>query len=175
MAAQHKSLFVSINLSLRQMLQSDFPRRFMKSVERARIRPDQIIVEISESTIAYDPDRVGWVLAELARWKVGIAIDDYGTATTALNRLQQEHLRQVKIDESLIRSVPDDANVSRLIMGTCALATSVKLQAVAEGVETSEQLNFLRKVGCHLAQGKLLCPPVPATNVREAVKRSFKV
>ena len=174
MASQYRDLFVSINLSLRQILQSDFPRRFMKAVERARVRPEKIIVEVSESTSAFDPDRVAACLSELARWKVGMAIDDFGTSSTALNRLHQEHLKILKIDGSLIQQIPEDAGSSRLVLGTCALAQSLKLQALAEGVETTEQLSFLRKVGCHLAQGRALVPPVGASQLKDAVRKTWK-
>jgi EAL domain-containing protein (putative c-di-GMP-specific phosphodiesterase class I) len=146
----------------------------MKAIERARVRPERIIVEVSEVTRAYDPDRVAFCLNELARWKVAIAIDDFGTSSTSLSRLHQEHLKFIKIDGSLIQQVPEDPGVSRLVLGTCALAQSLKLQALAEEVETTEQLNFLRKIGCHLAQGRALVPPVAATQVKEAVKKTWK-
>lgn len=174
MASQHRDLFVSINLSLRQMLQSDFPRRFMKAIERARVRPDKIIVEVSESTTAFDPDRVAHCLNELARWKVGLAIDDFGTSATSLSRLHHEHMRHLKIDGSLIQQIPEDTVASRMVLGTCALAASLKLQSLAEGVETAEQLTFLRRVGCNLAQGRALIPPVGATQVKDAVRKTWK-
>lgn len=175
MAAQHRDIFVSINISMRQILQSDFTRRFMKAVERARVRPEKIIVDISETITAFDPDRAAQVMKELAYWKIGLAIDDFGTASTALPRLNQEFLRKIKIDHTLIRQCSEDENAVRLVLGTVHLATCLKLQAHAEGVETAEQLAFLKKINCHLAQGRFICPPVNTAGVKDAVKKIHKI
>lgn len=175
MASQQRDLFVSVNVSMRQVLQSDFVRRFMKQVERARVRPEKIIVEISETTSNFDPDRVAQAMSELAYWKIGLAIDDFGTASTPIQRLLQEHLKVVKLDITLVKPCVTDQNVARMLFGTVSMINAIKLQAHAEGVETAEQLAFLKKIGCHMAQGTYISPPVTATAVKDVIKKTYKV
>jgi len=174
MAAQYKDLFVSVNLSPRQLMHGDFPRRFMKAIERARVKPDRIVVEISEATSSADPERVSQVLAELARWKVGLAIDDFGTGSSNLLRLQREKPRFLKIDNAFVSQLEDKTSF-HIVLAACQLAKSLGMQSLAEGVEKESQLLTLRKMGCLFAQGRHLSPPVPAAQLRELSRKTWKL
>lgn len=175
MAAQYRDLFVSVNLSPRQLMHGDFPRRFMKAVERARVRPEKIVVEISEATTSADPERISQVLSELARWNVGLAIDDFGTGSSNLLRLQREKPRFLKIDHAFVTQLPDDRTSFHVVLAGCHLAASLQMQSLAEGVETEAQLQTLKRMGCQLAQGRLLSPPVAGSQVKELLRKTWKV
>lgn len=175
MAAQYKDLFVSVNLSARQLMHGDFSKRFMKAVERARVKPDKIVVEISESTTAADPERVSQVLAELARWNVGLAIDDFGTGSSNLLKLQREKPRFLKIDMAFVQQLPDDKTSFHIVLAACNLAANLQMQSLAEGVEKDAQLQNLRKMGCNLAQGMFLSPPVSPAQIKELSKKTWKL
>ncbi len=175
MAAQYKDLFVSVNLSARQLMHGDFAKRFMKAIERARVKPDKIVVEISESTTAADPERVSQVLAELARWNVGLAIDDFGTGSSNLLKLQREKPRFLKIDMAFVQQLPDDKTSFHIVLAACNLAANLQMQSLAEGVEKDAQLQNLRKMGCNLAQGMFLSPPVNPAQIKELSKKTWKL
>ncbi|MBT9584977.1 EAL domain-containing protein [bacterium] len=175
MAAQHRDLFVSVNLSARQLMHGDFSKRFMKAIERARVKPEKIVVEISEATTSADPERVSQVLAELARWNVGLAIDDFGTGSSNLMKLQREKPRFLKIDHTFVNQLPDDKTSFHIVLAACNLAANLQMQSLAEGVEKDAQLQNLRKMGCNLAQGRLLSPPVGAAQIKEMLKRTWKL
>jgi len=175
MAAQYKDLFVSVNLSARQLMHGDFAKRFMKAIERARVKPDKIVVEISESTTAADPERVSQVLAELARWNVGLAIDDFGTGSSNLLKLQREKPRFLKIDMAFVQQLPDDKTSFHIVLAACNLAANLQMQSLAEGVEKDAQLQNLRKMGCNLAQGMFLSPPVSPAHIKELSKKTWKL
>lgn len=174
MAAQYKDLFVSINLSARQLMHGDFARKFMKSIERARVKPEKIVVEISEATSSADPERVSMVLAELARWKVGLAIDDFGTGSSSLMRLQREKPRFIKIDHAFVHQIEDRTSF-HIVAAACQLARSLGMHSLAEGVEKESQLVALRRMGCQFAQGRQLSPPVPGPQLKELTRKTWKL
>ena len=175
MAAQHRDLFVSVNLSARQLMHGDFSKRFMKAIERARVKPEKIVVEISEATTSADPERVSQVLAELARWNVGLAIDDFGTGSSNLMKLQREKPRFLKIDNAFVSQLPDDKTSFHIVLAACNLAANLQMQSLAEGVEKDAQLQNLRKMGCNLAQGRYLSPPVSAAQIKDMLKKTWKL
>lgn len=176
MAAQFRDLqFVSVNLSPRQLMHGDFPRRFMKAIEKARVRPEKLVVEISEATSTADPERVSQVLAELARWNVGLAIDDFGTGSSSLQRLQREKPRFLKIDNAFVNQLPDDKTSFHIVLAACHLAASLQMQSLAEGVEKEAQLQTLKRMGCQLAQGRLLSHPVGAAQLKELMRKTWKI
>jgi len=175
MAAQYRDVFVSVNLSARQLMHGDFSKRFMKAIERARVKPEKIVVEISEATTSADPERVSQVLAELARWNVGLAIDDFGTGSSNLLKLQREKPRFLKIDTAFVSQLPDDKTSFHIVLAACNLAANLQMQSLAEGVEKDSQLQNLRKMGCNLAQGRLLSPPVAPAQIKEMAKKTWKL
>lgn len=175
LSAQFKDLFVSINLSARQLMHADFPRRFMKAVERARAKPQKLVVEIAEDTSAMDPERIDAVLGELVRWGVGIAIDDFGAGTSSLKRLNNVKPRFLKIDGGFVAGLPGDRQSWSITLAACQLAASLQMLSLAEGVEAADQVATLRQIGCKLAQGRFFSPPVAAASLRELVKKTWKL
>lgn len=167
--------FVSINVSPRQLMQASFTRRFMKSIERARIRPDRVVVEINEATGCLDNAKVREVLAELAGWSVGIGLDDFGTGSSSVRQLKETNVKFLKIDQSWTRGVPNDPQCSSIVKGAIGLASGLGTSSLAEGIEEASQLKALKSYGCLLGQGFYFSPPVDMHAVTALMKKTFKV
>jgi EAL domain-containing protein (putative c-di-GMP-specific phosphodiesterase class I) len=102
------------------------------------------------------------VIAELASFGVGIALDDFGTGYSMLKYLKRMPLQSIKIDQSFVKGIPDDADSRAIVHAMLAVARHFKLKVVAEGIETSEQGEYLRALGCEFAQGFFFSRPLAA-------------
>jgi EAL domain-containing protein (putative c-di-GMP-specific phosphodiesterase class I)/CheY-like chemotaxis protein len=152
---------IAINLSARQLRHAGFSNAVSKTLVEYGIDAKLLEVEITESSLMENPDEAQIALAELKEIGVTLAIDDFGTGYSSLAYLKRFPFDTLKIDRSFVRDIPgdsDDATISRSII---ALAHSLSLEVVAEGVETEEQLAFLLVNHCDLAQGYLFAMPVP--------------
>jgi diguanylate cyclase len=152
---------MSINLSAVQLNQQDVAALFTNAVRSLGIRPDTLKVEITESVLAQNSDRVLGALRELHAAGIGLALDDFGTGYSSLTYLQQFPLDSVKIDTSFVKEIGRRRRDDAIVKGIVQLSHSLGLTVVAEGVETDEQLAFLRAVGCDLAQGYRVSPALP--------------
>lgn len=171
LGAQLKNLHLSLNLSAREMLQADFVRRFTKALELAHVsNPERLVVEVREAEFVEDSDRLEATLKGLSRWRVGVAIDDFGLDALSIRRFKDFHSRYLKIDPSLVHSYRDpwSAGLCRAIVD---MSAALQCQSWAEGVESAEQLQFLHSIGCKLAQGNFLCPPLSPGDLRERLKK----
>jgi EAL domain-containing protein (putative c-di-GMP-specific phosphodiesterase class I) len=159
-AAGHGHLVVSVNLSPRQFRQPDLSRSVARALESAGLRPDKLTLEVTEGSVMDDADTAVRTLHELKAMGIGISIDDFGTGYSSLSYLRRFPIDSLKIDQSFVRDItadPDDAAITSAVI---AMGHSLRLNIVAEGVETAEQLAFLRELGCHAAQGYLFGRPV---------------
>ena len=158
--AGHADLVVSVNLSPRQFRQPDLAQCVARALEAAGLRPDKLTLEVTESSVMDSADAAVRTLHELKGMGIGISIDDFGTGYSSLSYLKRFPLDSLKVDQSFVRDIiadPDDAAITSAII---AMGQSLRLNIVAEGVETAEQLAFLRERGCHAAQGYLFGRPV---------------
>lgn len=162
-----KRRFMSLNLSHRQLVDASFPSRFMKQLERAQVKPNEVMVEVSERTTRMDPERSRNTLAALAQWGVGIALDDFGSGSSELSLFREFPVRLVKIDGALIAKLPGDRETAKLCFAIARLAAAMEIPVLAEGVETREQLEMVSSFGCQYAQGVFLREPV---NVNQLVQ-----
>jgi diguanylate cyclase (GGDEF)-like protein/PAS domain S-box-containing protein len=161
---------IAINLSARQLGYGGFGDAVVRSLERHKIEARFIEIEITESSLIENLQDAQETLQELKAVGVSLAVDDFGTGHSALAYLKRFPLDTLKIDRSFVRDLgidPDDAMIARMIIG---LAASLGLTAVAEGVETQEQLGLLLANGCEQAQGFLFSRPVPAGQASEILK-----
>ncbi|MDB5866856.1 MAG: hypothetical protein JWO70_4662 [Betaproteobacteria bacterium] len=152
---------VAINLSARQLRHAGFSGVVASALARYSIEPALLEVEITESSLMENPEEAQVALAELKAIGVTLAIDDFGTGYSSLAYLKRFPFDTLKIDRSFVRDIPadpDDAMIARTII---ALAHSLSLEVVAEGVETEDQLAFLVASRCDHAQGYLFSRPVP--------------
>ena len=151
---------VSINLSLRQLQQASFITRFASVFQEYQVAPDCLELEITETTLMSNAPRTVQLLRELHDLGIRLSIDDFGTGYSSLSALQQMPVQTLKIDQSFVRNAAlgrDDATLVRTII---EMGHNLNLEVVAEGVETREQLEFLRERGCHYAQGRLFGEPM---------------
>jgi EAL domain-containing protein (putative c-di-GMP-specific phosphodiesterase class I) len=153
---------VAVNLSARQFGSDNLAGDIERALFAHGIDPAQFEVELTESVLMADPDRASAVLQRLNGMGVRISIDDFGTGYSSLSYLKRFPARTVKIDRSFIRGLPDDKNDTTITQAVIAMAHSLGLSVVAEGVETDAQLEALRGLNCDEAQGFLLGRPVTA-------------
>jgi diguanylate cyclase (GGDEF)-like protein len=153
---------VSVNLSVKQLLQPDFTLTVERALEDTGLRPHLLELEITESTLMEHAEDTLEALDRLRSLGVRLAIDDFGTGYSSLAYLKRFPVDVVKVDRSFVRDVPHDADDAAIVKGIIALAHSLRLEVVAEGVETEAQLEFLRAQACDMLQGYYLSMPVPA-------------
>jgi diguanylate cyclase (GGDEF)-like protein/PAS domain S-box-containing protein len=166
---------VAVNLSARQFASDTLVDDFIEAMKQYEVAASDLEVELTESVLMADPERANQVLQQLHGLGVRISIDDFGTGYSSLSYLKRFPAQTVKIDRSFIRGLPSDADDIAIIEAVIAMAHSLGLAVVAEGVETDEQLSALRRLGCDEAQGYLLGRPMPASalaaQLRPAVER----
>jgi len=157
----------NVNLSARQILQPGFHEQVSGALAESGLEPRQLVLEITESTLMEDVEGVSARLAELRALGVRIAIDDFGTGFSSLSYLQRFPVDELKIAKEFVDDVVGDPRKTRLVEAIVRLAGSLDLLTVAEGIETPEQRDRLREMGCTLGQGYLFSRPVPAGRVAD--------
>ncbi len=159
-------LFVAVNLSARQFAQQDLEDKIRAALDAAGLEPRALEVELTESLVMADPARSVDALRRLRDRGVGISIDDFGTGYSSLGYLTQLPLGVLKIDRSFVKEI-DARREGRLIVSAMtALAHSLELRVVAEGVESETQLTYVKALGCDRAQGYLIGKPMAASELR---------
>ena len=156
-----RHLKLSINISARQFLQPSFVQNIKNLIERYRVDPKLIKLELTESSIIEKLEEVIPKMNELRQLGVEFALDDFGTGFSSLSYLKILPISQVKIDKSFVRDISTDVNDAAIVSAIVAICQSLKLEVVAEGVENQSQLQFLLEKGCYLYQGYLFGKPVP--------------
>jgi diguanylate cyclase (GGDEF)-like protein/PAS domain S-box-containing protein len=151
---------IALNLSLKQLKQASFILDCRSVFERHNVQPESLELEITETTLMADPRRTVQMLDQLHAMGLHLSIDDFGTGYSSLSALQQFPIRTLKIDQSFVRDVVDDAGDATLVRTIIDMGHGLGLQVVAEGVEVQRQLEFLRAAGCDLAQGQLFGQPL---------------
>ena len=156
---------VSVNVSGRQFGEPGLVEDVTAALDRNGLPPDALRLEITETTMMYEPEHMRATLRELENIGVRSQIDDFGTGYSSLSFLQQFHSDALKIDGSFIADMDRDEGSQAIVRAVIALGRSLDLRVIAEGVETSEQLEQLRACGCDLAQGFGLGKPMDASAI----------
>ena len=154
---------VAVNVSARQFVSDCLIDDLVDALALHGVPPSGLEVELTESVLMADPERANQVLQQLHAMGIRIAIDDFGTGYSSLSYLKRFPAQTVKIDRSFISGLPSDGDDVAITQAVIAMAHSLGLHVVAEGVETAEQLALLSKLGCDEAQGYLLGRPMPAS------------
>ena len=170
--AEGLELEIGFNLSPRQLWQPDPVGRIADQIENAGIDPQRITVEITESTAMHDPDRTLGVLHGFKDHGLKLAIDDFGTGYSSLSRLRYMPVDVLKIDRTFVRDVNSDVQSASMVSAIIALASNLKMDPLAEGIETEEEWRFLAARGCALGQGFLFSRPVPAEEILAMHRRA---
>jgi diguanylate cyclase (GGDEF)-like protein/PAS domain S-box-containing protein len=158
-------LEVGFNLSPRQFWQPDLARRIQHEFRSGGVDPSRVMVEVTETSAMMDPDRAQGILHELRDAGFAIAIDDFGTGYSSLSRLRHMPVRVLKIDRSFVSNVHTDRQAASIVSAFLELANGLDLVTLAEGIETEEELAFLREKGCRLGQGYFFSRPVPPEEI----------
>jgi EAL domain-containing protein (putative c-di-GMP-specific phosphodiesterase class I) len=160
--AGFEPLSMAVNLSPKQFRHEYLLRLVEATLDETGLPPNLLNLEITENIIMLDVDAATKTMARLAGMGVHISIDDFGIGYSSLNYLRRFPLNVLKIDKSFVQEIPHSADDIAIIKAILSIARSMNLKVVAEGVETLEQLAFVRDEGCHEMQGFLFSRPVPA-------------
>lgn len=158
---------IAVNLSNRQFAQENVLETVTKALDRCGLDPAHLELEITESCIMENPEEAIVVLRQLNDMGVRISIDDFGTGYSSLSYLKRFPLDTLKIDRSFVNDITEDPDSAVIVEAILAMAHSLRLNVVAEGVETREQMAFLEAHDCDIIQGYLLSKPLPAADVTE--------
>lgn len=158
---------VTVNLSARQFRQPDFVEMVGRILRETGLDPALLEIEITENTAMQNIDRTIIFLTKLHEIGVGFSIDDFGTGYSSLNYLKRLPLQKLKIDKSFISGLGEDINDQSIVNAVIAMAHNMNLHVVAEGVETDEQMAFLKVNHCDEMQGYLFSSPLEAEEMRE--------
>ena len=164
-----RQVFVSVNVSVRQFRQPDFVEQVLHTLNVTGANPARLKLELTESLLLSDVEDIIARMEHLRRYGVGFTLDDFGTGYSSLSYLKRLPLDQIKIDQSFVRDLQTDPNDAAIVRTILALAHSLDLEVVAEGVETTGQLEFLQRHGCKAFQGYLFGRPMPAELLERAL------
>ncbi len=154
-------LTVAVNLSARQFAHASLLEDVARTLRDTKLAPASLEFEITESMVMRDPEHAVKLLGGLKKMGIRLSIDDFGTGYSSLNYLKRFPLDSVKIDRAFIQDLPGNADDAAITRAIIAMAHSLRLRVIAEGVETEEQLRFLRELGCDEMQGYLFSKPLP--------------
>lgn len=152
---------VSVNISSRQLIQPDFAEWVGRILEETGVPGGRLKIEITETVLMDDSEDVCRTLCSLRARGVGICLDDFGTGFSSLSYLQRFPIDQLKIDRAFVARLGAGSTDGAILKAIVDLAHTLGMEAVAEGVESAEQVAALRGLGCRLAQGHFLSPPLP--------------
>jgi diguanylate cyclase (GGDEF)-like protein len=167
-------LSVSVNLSARQFQQENLSETVIRILRETNFDARFLELEVTESSIMNNPDYAVKTLGELKEKGIKISIDDFGTGYSSLGYLKNLPIDILKIDKSFIRDITTNADDAALVMAIVTLSHNLRLKVIAEGVETEEQLRFLRLLRCDAWQGYLFSKPVPAADFEKLLQTKYK-
>jgi diguanylate cyclase (GGDEF)-like protein/PAS domain S-box-containing protein len=162
---------ISLNLSLKQLRQASFILRFRSVFRKHGVSPTCFELEITETTLMADSKRTLHLLDELYAMGLHLSIDDFGTGYSSLSALQQFPIGTLKVDQSFVRDVDDDESDATIVRTVIEMGRSLKMNVIAEGVESLGHLNFLRRHHCGFGQGKLFGEPCTLEELRLLLAR----
>ena len=163
-------LSIAVNVSVRQFRHPDFIDEVMTCIRRARIRPDRLKLELTESLLADNLDAAIAKMRNLKDMGVRLSVDDFGIGYSSLSYLKRLPIDELKIDRGFVKDILTDGNDAAIAGTIIGLCRNLGLEVIAEGVETEEQRAFLARQGCHRYQGYLFCKPLPVEQLESFMK-----
>ena len=158
-------LNVSVNVSAVQLADPGFPRHVAEAIDESGIDPDRLWLEITESTLMRDADETVTILQAFRDLGLHVEIDDFGTGYSSLSYLQRFPVESLKIDRSFVNDLDKRSDNAAIVRAIIGLGDSLGLSIIAEGVERRPQVERLKTLGCHLAQGFLFGRPLSALSI----------
>ncbi|MBI2353667.1 MAG: EAL domain-containing protein [Deltaproteobacteria bacterium] len=168
-------LTMAVNLSPRQFRQNDIAGLFCRILQETGLDPCYLELEITESMVMHDVDRVMSILNELKGIGMYLTMDDFGTGYSSLSYLKRFPFDKLKIDQSFVHDITSDPDNAAIAKTVIAMAHSLHLRVIAEGVETQEQLNYLRHLGCDEMQGYYFSRAIPAAEFGELLREGRRL
>jgi len=171
----HESLNVAVNLSARQFLQRNLAASIQEVLQETGLDPAHLDLELTEGLVMQQAGMSATILRELKAMNIRISIDDFGTGYSSLSYLKRFPIDVLKIDQSFVRDIPDDPDDMAIAGTIITMAHSLGIKVVAEGVETEQQLKFMRENGCDAMQGYYLSRPLPAEQFEKFLKNGDRL
>jgi EAL domain-containing protein (putative c-di-GMP-specific phosphodiesterase class I) len=162
---------IAVNISAVQLVRMDFASRLAQILGETGLAPNCLHVEITETAIMSDFEEGGHQLQALARMGVDISIDDFGTGHSSLSYIHNLPIKTLKIDRSFVSRLTNSHESKAIVRAIVAMARSLELKVVAEGVENQEQLDAVVAAGCDVVQGYLFARPLPVSDVSDLLSR----
>jgi len=160
---------LSLNLSIRQLMNEHFIHDLMAMIRTIHFKVEWLEFEVTESQIMYNPEQSIHVLEILNTFGIKIAIDDFGTGYSSLAKLKRLPVTTLKIDRSFISALPDDDEDQAISQAIISLGQSLNLDIIAEGVETEAQVQYLLESGCRYFQGYYYAKPLPKAEMTQFI------
>jgi len=161
---------VAVNLSAIQFNRRNMADSISAILQETGLEPRYLELEFTESAVMQDTREIGGIIRRLDELGVQLALDDFGTGYSSLSYLKRFHLDKIKIDQSFVRDISDDADDAAITTAIIGMARNLKVAVVAEGVETRTQCDFLKSHGCDGMQGYYFCRPVTAEELAALLK-----
>ncbi len=163
-------LQLAVNISARQFRQADFAEQVRNLLERTGADPRRLKLELTESLVLDNVERTIQTMHELKALGVGFSLDDFGTGYSSLSQLKRLPLAQLKIDQSFVHDIDTSPDAAAIVQAIISLAHNLRLEVIAEGVETEAQREFLARHGCQTYQGWLFGRPCPAAELESRLR-----
>ena len=173
--ARHPPLFTTVNLSPRQMRQDDLAARVAQVLQETGLSPEQLMLEVTESAIMVEMDRAIGVLLALRGMGVMVCVDDFGTGHSSLSHLKMLPVDVIKVDRTFVWDMVGSQADAAIVAAVVTLGRALGLRVIAEGVETEEQADLLRRLGCHEMQGYLFSRPLTREQVWELLDGGLRL
>jgi EAL domain-containing protein (putative c-di-GMP-specific phosphodiesterase class I) len=169
-AGRRRDLYISVNVSARQFADVGFCDTVRQVLATSGLDSRALMLELTETALLRRDERLHTDLAELKSIGVKLAIDDFGTGYSSLSYLRDLPIDVVKMDRSFVEGIAESDQRLAVAEGIVQIARTLRLEVVAEGIETEEQQALLRGMGCHYGQGYLLAMPMPVSQAEELVR-----
>lgn len=164
-------LRVAVNVAASQFRQGDLLAVIRHALDTAGLEPRYLELELTESAVMTNPEESAGILEQLSRMGVLVSVDDFGTGYSSMSYLRRFPIDKLKIDRGFVRDLLTQGDDASIVQAIISLAHSLRLKVVAEGVETGDQLNFLKSMGCDQYQGYHFSPPVSAAEFAELIAK----
>ena len=160
-----EDMAIGVNFSMIDLHDHQLPQRIQQEMKKYRIKPNQIVIEITEGQIMQKPEEVVDILSRLGVMGLSISVDDFGTGQASLTYLKKLPIEKLKIDQSFVRDMVDDEDDQLIVKATIELAHTLDLKVIAEGVETAEIQGLLKDMNCDYQQGYFISRPLEVAQI----------
>jgi EAL domain-containing protein (putative c-di-GMP-specific phosphodiesterase class I) len=171
--AGFSTLRITVNLSVRQFKQQNLVNIVTRVLQATGLDPHHLELELTEGIVMQNSMDVLTTLQELKALGISLSIDDFGTEYSSLSYLKRFPIDTIKIDRSFVRDITTNQDDAAIVTAIIAVAESLKLKVVAEGVENKDQAAFLRELHCNNIQGYIYSPPLPAIDIGHLLQKGF--